>query len=144
MCGDLDDAADDTTLAAYRGLALRLLKGRRIGEAAAPPEEDMPTYMARLFQDVIGRACADADAADDTDAGLLLAQSVVLARAAGVLAAQMNLTEDPLRQVMEALMDGYASEQGGRRRIDHDHHHHGPGEDHDHSHGHGHHHHHHG
>jgi hypothetical protein len=144
MCGDLDNDADDTTLAAYRGLALRLLKGRPAQAAGVAPEEEMPAYMSRLFQDVIARACADAGASDTTDAGLMVAQAVVLARAAGVLAAQLNLTEDPLRQVMEALMDGYASEQGGRRRIDHDHHdhgHHHHGHEHDHEHGHHHHHH---
>jgi hypothetical protein len=141
MCGDLDSEVDDKTLAAYRGLALRLLHGKTVQQAATPPGEDLPAYMALLFQDVIARACADADASDTTDAGLLLAQSVVLARAAGVLAAQLHLTEDPLRQVMEALMDGYASEKGGRQRIDHDHHHHGPGEHHDHDHDHHHHHH---
>ena len=145
MCGDLDNEVDDATVAAYRSLALRLLRGHAPAAAAAPPGEDLPAYMETLFQDTLARCCADAAASDSTDASLLLAQTVVLARAAGVLAAQLHLTEDPLRQVLDAMMQGYASEKGGRQRIDHDHHHHGPGEHHHHHHGeHDHHHHHHG
>ena len=132
MCGDLDNETDDATLAAYRGLALRLLHGRPLPAAAMPAGEDAPAYMKRLFADVLARACADAEGSDRTDVGLLLAQAVVLARAAGVLAAQLPLTEDPLRHAMEALMDGYGAEHGARRRVDHDHHHHGNGHHHHH------------
>jgi hypothetical protein len=99
--------------------------------------------MAGLFQTVLSQVCVDAEASASADNTLLIAQSVVLARAAGILAAQLHLSEDPLRQVIEALMDGYASENGGQQRVDLDHHHHGPGDhDHDHDHhqrgGHGH------
>jgi hypothetical protein len=132
MCGDLDNLEDTPTLAAYRRLAAGLPRGTIISKADAPTS-DLPSYMSGLFNTVIARACADAEAASSLDSGLLLAQSVVLARAAGVLAAQMSVREDPLRAVIEAVMDGYAGSQGARADVDLDHHHHHDGH-HDHVH----------
>jgi hypothetical protein len=122
MCGDLDSAEDTATLAAYRRLAATLPKG--IATARTQPASDVAAYMSGLFNDIVARACADAEAASSLDNSLLLAQSVVLARAAGVLAAQMSVREDPLRSVVEALMDGYTSSQGARVDADLGHHHH--------------------
>jgi hypothetical protein len=132
MCGDLDNSEDTATLAAYRRLAAGLPRGAIVAKAAAPTS-DLPSYMSGLFNTVIGGACADAEAARSVDGSLLLAQAVVLARAAGVLAAQMSVREDPLRAVIEAVMDGYAGSQGARADVDLDHHHHHAG-DHDHIH----------
>ena len=130
MCGDLDQLEDSATLAAYRALAARLPRGG--GIAGAAPASDLASYMSGLFNDVMARACADAEAVASLDSSLLLAQSAVLARAAGILAAQMRVAEDPLRSVIEAVMDGYTSSSGARADVDHDHHHHG--NDHDHGH----------
>ena len=150
MCGDLGTDSDSATLATYRALAAQLLRrgavhrlaqnmaesseGRKRGRQ--PPGADLPAYMANMFQDIVALVCADAEAADMADSALLIAQSVVLARTAGVLAAQLQLGEDPLRQVIEALMDGYAHGNGGRIQVDHHHHHPEVGEHHhDHDHG---------
>ena len=127
MCGDLDHAEDTATLAAYRKLAAGLSNNRATATAASAP--DLATYMSGLFNDVLARACADAEAVPSLDSSLLLGQSVVLARAAGILAAQMRATEDPLRAVIEAMMDGYSGSHGPRSEVDcdhqHDHHRHG-------------------
>jgi hypothetical protein len=132
MCGDLDNAEDTATLAAYRRLAAALPKDAAVSRTR--PASDVAGYMSGLFNDIIARACTDAETAPSLDNSLLMAQSVVFARAAGVLAAQMNVREDPLRLVIEALMDGYTSSQGARVDADLDHHDH-----HDHHHHHGHH-----
>jgi hypothetical protein len=131
MCGDLDHSEDTATLAAYRQLKARVSRAQA---ARNPQSPDLAAYMSDLFNDVLSRACADAEAASSVDRDLLLAQSVVLARAAGVLAAQLPATEDPLRNVIEAVMDGYAGGQGGPTKagLDHDHDHH----DHHHHHAH--------
>jgi hypothetical protein len=147
MCGDLETQDDSTTLATYRGLAARHLRGKALPHTVKViPGQDLPSYMSGLFQSVLSQVCVDATSSSlSVDNTFLIAQSVVLARAAGVLAAQLHLSEDPLRQVIEALMEGYASENGGHQQIDLDHHHHGPGgHDHDHGHSHDHDHHHHG
>jgi hypothetical protein len=133
MCGDLDNLEDTPTLAAYRRLAAGLPHDASLPKAAAPAS-DLPSYMSGLFNSVIARACADAEAASSLDSSLLLAQSVVLARAAGMLAAQMSVREDPLRSVIEAVMDGYAGSQGARADVDLDHHHHHHHDHHDHVH----------
>jgi len=119
MCGDLDHQDDAATLAAYRRLAAGL-SGNGATAANAP---DLASYMTGLFNDVVARVCADAEAVPSLDSGLLLAQSVVLARAAGVLAAQVPIAEDPLRAAIEAMMDGYGGSRGAD--VDLDHHHHG-------------------
>jgi hypothetical protein len=129
MCGDLDNLEDTATLAAYRRLAAGLPRDTIASKTA--PVSDLPSYMSDLFNSVIARVCADAEATSSLDGSLLLAQSVVFARAAGVLAAQMSVREDPLRAVIEAVMDGYAGSQGARADVDLDHHHH---HDHDHVH----------
>lgn len=126
MCGSLDRDVNSATLATYRSLAARLLHRSDNKPTRAAPGHDLSVYMGNLFQDILGPLCADAETADTVDSSLLIAQSVVLARTAGILAAQLQLSEDPLRQVIEALMDGYAHENGGRSSVEHD--------DHDHSH----------
>lgn len=122
MCGDLDHSEDTATLAAYRRVKERI--SRNAQAARNPQSPNLAAYMSGLFNDVLLRACADAEAAPSVDRDLLLAQSVVLARAAGVLAAQLPVTEDPLRNVIEAMMDGYTGAQGGRTETGHHHDHH--------------------
>jgi hypothetical protein len=123
MCGDLDQLEDTATLAAYRRLAATHLRNHGAATAAGAPAADLATYMSALFNDTLARACADAEAVPSLDSSLLLAQSVVFARAAGLLAAQMPVAEDPLRAVIEAVMDGYAGAQGPRAAAGADHHH---------------------
>jgi hypothetical protein len=121
MCGSLDRDVNSATLATYRSLATRLLHRSDSKPTRAIPGRDLSIYMSSLFQDILGPLCADAEAAEMADSALLIAQSVVLARPAGILAAQLHLNEDPLRQVIEALVDGYAHENGGRPSAGHDH-----------------------
>jgi len=131
MCGDLDNLEDTATLAAYRRLAAGLPRDTVASDSA--PISDLPSYMSGLFNAVLARVCADAEGASSLDGSLLLAQSVVLARAAGVLAAQISVREDPLRAVIEAVMDGYSGSQSARADIDPDHYHHHGEHDHVHS-----------
>src|SRR5262249_59354732 len=122
-----DHSEDTSTLAAYRRLKARISRAQTPRDPQSP---NLAAYMSDLFNDVLSRACADAEAASSVDRDLLLAQSVVLARAAGVLAGQLPVTEDPLRNVIEAMMDGYAGAQGDRTEAgvadssDHTHDHH--------------------
>jgi hypothetical protein len=66
---------------------------------------------------------------DSTEAGegqayeRLAAQPVVFARLAGFLAGHLALHEDPLRKVMEALMEGYAEAEAMDRQRGQDYHH---------------------
>jgi hypothetical protein len=133
VCGSLDGDTDVATVASYRNLARRMLTRTEHSQARAVPTSELPAYMGNLFQDILQMLCADAEGANAVDSAFVIAQCVVLARTAGILAAQLQLTDDPLRQVIEALMDGYTVENGGRQAPAH-HHHHDHDHDHDHSH----------
>jgi hypothetical protein len=67
-------------------------------------------YMDELFQDVVRMAVDDvADVqARDRD-NLVRSQSLVLARAAGLLAGHLGGRDDFIRMTMEALLEGYAA-----------------------------------
>lgn len=133
MCGDLEPE-DTASLATYRRIAAGLRQP--LPAPDAPPDADIATYMATMFDRILAHACADAESAAGSAGDLLFAQSMVLARAAGRLAREIDLHEDPLKNLIEALMDGYAgagAARGGQHHLDHHH---------DHPHGEGHHHHH--
>ena len=130
MCGDVDEEAgemEELLFARFLTHARALLEPRGAQAAAT---DDPVGYMDKLFADALGRCARDAtEAGADRAYGRLASQPLVFARLAGLLAGHLALDQDPLRKVIEALMQGYAE----AARADHEH-------DHDHDHEHGHHH----
>ena len=133
MCGDLDEDSDrvDGDL-----LQRFLVQGQAMLARSAPADDELNSYLDRLFGDVLRRCLADTDEPSASEAYRRMAmQSVVLARLAGFLAGHVALNEDPLRKVVEAMMLGYSEAESPPAR-----HQHGHDLDHDHAHaGHGHH-----
>jgi len=110
MCGDSDDEKEARDLIAR--LAQRVdINARRSALAAglALDADGLYGYMDRLFSDIVETAAADAvAAAPETRVDLARGQSIVLARAAGLMAACVG-GEDALHAVMDALLHGYAA-----------------------------------
>jgi hypothetical protein len=134
MCGDVDEDAGELEAILYarflaHARALLEPPTHSTSEAKAPPPGDPNPYMDKLFSDALSRCVRDGEEAGADKRSLRLAsQPLVLARLAGLLAGHLALDQDPLRQVIEALMQGYAEAQADHEH-DHDH-------DHDHDHGH--------
>jgi hypothetical protein len=131
MCGDVDEEAGEWENALYArfvGRARTLLEERP--QAKADASADPYAYMDKLFADALARCVRDGEA-EGADARYrrLALQPLVFARLAGLLAGHLAREDDPLRQIIEALMRGYA--EAGPAQADHDH-------DHDHDHGHDH------
>jgi hypothetical protein len=137
MCGDVDEEAGEWENALYARLLARaraLLEERPQGAPSAGA--DPYGYMDKLFADALARCVRDGEeASEDGRYRRVALQPLVFARLAGFLAGHLALEEDPLRQVIEALMRGYAEAGPAEAEHDHDHDH-----DHEHEHGHGHHH----
>ena len=138
MCGDVDEEAGEIEgqlYARFRAHAHALLEPH--APAPATPGDPL-AYMEKLFSDALSRCTRDAEEAGPDQRHLrLTSQALVLARLAGLLAGHQGLEQDPLRKVIEALMQGYAEAEAAQADHDHDH---GHGHDHDHDHDHGHHH----
>ena len=130
MCGDVDEDAGELEgqlYARFLAHARALLEPH--GHAKAPSPDDPVAYMDKLFSDALSRCVRDGEEAGANQRyPRLTSQPLVLARLAGLLAGHLALDQDPLRRVIEALMQGYAE----AAQADHDHDHH----DHDHDHGH--------
>jgi|SRR3954469_8962217 hypothetical protein len=119
MCGDLDQSEDQAQMEAK--LYARFLAHAR---ALLPPNgqppagKDIAGYMESLFCDTLRRSLRDSEGAGDGNRyERLAAQPVVFARLAGLLAGHLALGEDPLRKVMEALMDGYSEAEAMDREL---------------------------
>jgi hypothetical protein len=128
MCGDDEDAGELEELlhARFLGHARALLQPGGRANAALP--DDLLAYMDKLFADALSRCVRDGEEAGAEKRYLrLTTQPLVFARLAGLLAGHLALDQDPLRKVIEALMQGYAE----AAQADHEHDH-----DHDHEHGH--------
>jgi hypothetical protein len=132
MCGDDEDAGELEEMLYARFLThARALLQPDGGANTAPPDDPL-IYMDKLFSDALSRCVRDGEEAGVEQRYLRLAtQPLVFARLAGLLAGHLALDQDPLRKVIEALMEGYAD--AARAEHDHDH-------DHGHDHEHGHHH----
>jgi hypothetical protein len=127
MCGDDEDAGElqEHLYMHFLAHARALLEPPSV--SASP---DPIAYMDKLFSDALSRCVRDGEEAGTDKRYLRLAnQPLVFARLAGLLAGHLALEQDPLRKVIEALMQGYAE----AAQADHDH-------DHGHDHEHGHHH----
>lgn len=67
-------------------------------------------YMDELFHDIVGLAVGDVAEVDARDRdNLVRSQSIVLARAAGLLAGHLGGRDDFIRLAMEALLEGYGT-----------------------------------
>ncbi len=122
MCGDLDEenVESERLYAAFLNAAHSALHeavehrgGSRAHLADAAGEvsdASLHAYMDGLFGDILNACIKDGRPVSGSSRYRVLAsQAVVLARAAGFLAAQLDLREDPLRTAIGALMDGYES-----------------------------------
>ena len=133
MCGDVDEEAgelEEQLYARFLAHARALLEPQDPSKAASP--DDPLAYMDKLFADALSRCVRDGEEAGVEQRYLRLAtQPLVFARLAGLLAGHLALDQDPLRKVIEALMEGYADAARADHEHDHDH-----GHDHDHEHDH--------
>jgi hypothetical protein len=135
MCGDVDEDAGEVEALLYARFlahARVLLEPHGVSKADAkvPSPDDPIAAMDKLFTDALSRCVRDGEEAGADQRYLRLSnQPLVFARLAGLLAGHLALDQDPLRKVIEALMQGYAE----AARADHDHGH-GHGHDHDHGH----------
>ncbi len=126
MCGDLEEDSAESEklysafLHAAHGALHEALEHRggsrgRLTEAGGElTDESLHAYMDGLFGDILNACIKDGRLVSGPARYRVLAsQAVVLARAAGFLAAQLDLREDPLRSSIGALMDGYESSHEG-------------------------------
>jgi hypothetical protein len=133
MCGDVDEDAGELEALLYarflaHARALLEPQGGSAAEAKGPSPDDPFAYMDKLFSDALSRCVRDGEETGaDKRAVRLASQPLVFARLAGLIAGHLALDQDPLRKVIEALMQGY----GEAARADHEHAH-----DHDHAHSH--------
>jgi hypothetical protein len=128
MCGDDEDAGEleEMLYARFLTHARALLRPDDCPAATSP--DDPLAYMEKLFSDALSRCVRDGEEAGVEQRYLRLAtQPLVFARLAGLLAGHLALDQDPLRKVIEALMQGYAD--AARAEHEHDH-----GHDHEHGH----------
>jgi hypothetical protein len=135
MCGDVDEEAgelEELLYARFLAHARALLHPHGQAKADSTAADDPVAYMDKLFSDALSRCARDGEEAGADERYLRLAhQPLVFARLAGLLAGHLGLDQDPLRKVIEALMQGYAEAAQADHDHDHDH-----GHDHDHEHGH--------
>jgi hypothetical protein len=130
MCGDDEDAGELEEMLYARFLTHARALLRPDDRAAAASPDDPLAYMDKLFSDALSRCVRDGEEAGVEQRYLRLAtQPLVLARLAGLLAGHLALDQDPLRKVIEALMEGYADAARAEHEHDHDH-----GHDHEHGH----------
>jgi len=131
MCGDLDqdDVAADRLYTAFleaahaeiheaiehRGGSRGRLAEQADAGAGEPAhqvsDEMLHGYMDGLFGDILNACIKDGRHVCGADRYRVLAsQAIVMARAAGFLAARLDLSTDPLRTTIDALMAGYGAE----------------------------------
>jgi hypothetical protein len=124
MCGDDEDAGEleEQLYARFLAHARALLQPH--GGASAALSGDPLAYMDKLFSDALSRCVRDGEEAGADKRYLRLAiQPLVFARLAGLIAGHLALDQDPLRKVIEALMQGYAEAAQAGHAHDHDHDH---------------------
>jgi hypothetical protein len=141
MCGDLEEEGGgeaERLYAAFLQAAHSTLHevlehrgGSRAcldGHAGAVPDDALHAYMDGLFGDILNACIKDGQRVSGPDRYRVLAcQAIVLARAAGFVAGQLDLREDPLRNSIGALMAEYDARHpshDGEPAEGHDHHHH--------------------
>jgi hypothetical protein len=125
MCGDLEEADEDTTrlYGAFRHAAQRMTaeltaKGASRASLHTPdgeiPNRALYAYMDGLFAETLQACLDDAGQVDEAQrARVLSSQAVVMARLAGFLAGHLDLREDPMRMASSALLSGYDAANEG-------------------------------
>ena len=113
MCGD-DPEQDLLTRLARHGRPAKPSGQASVRDGLADGALREPDafykYMDELFHDVVSLAVGDvADVQARERDSLVRSQSLVLARAAGLLAGHLGGRDDFIRMTMEALLEGYAS-----------------------------------
>src|SRR5258708_31845102 len=130
MCGDVDEDAGELEgllYARFLAHARALLEAHHSkAEVTAASSDDPAAYMDKLFSDALSRCVRDGEeAAADQRYLRLTRQPLVFARLAGLLAGHLALDQDPLRKIIEALMQGYAeapqADHGKRQQPDNAH-----------------------
>jgi hypothetical protein len=110
MCGDLDEderQIEEQLYARFRAHAQAVLA--EYSNAAGRQPSDLNEYLDKLFSDTLSRSARDGDAAEPAQRYERLAmQPLVFARLAGFLAAHLSPSQEPLREVIEALKLGYS------------------------------------
>jgi hypothetical protein len=130
MCGDDENAGESEELLYARFLAHARALLEPDGRSNVASPDDPVAYMDKLFSDALSRCTRDGEEAGADKRYLRLAsQPLVFARLAGLIAGHLALDQDPLRKVIEALMQGYAEAAQAGHEHEHDH-------EHDHEHGH--------
>jgi hypothetical protein len=138
MCGDLDEEGGEAErlYAAFLHAAHSVLhevldhrggsRGRLDDQGSAVSDDALHGYMDGLFGDILNACIKDGRRVSESDRYRVLAsQAIVLARAAGFLAGQLDLREDPLRNSLGALMAEYDARHPGHGHDEaegHDHH----------------------
>src|SRR5258708_1445036 len=128
MCGDVDEDAgelEELLYARFLAHARALLQPHGHAKADSTATHDPVAYMDKLFSDGLSRCARDGEEAGaDARYPRLASQPLVFARLAGLLAGHLGLDQDPLRKVIEALMQGYADTARAEHDHDHEHGHH--------------------
>jgi hypothetical protein len=138
MCGDDEDAGEleEALYAGFLAHARVLLAPHGDTDAKAAADDPL-AYMDKLFADALSRCVKDgAEAPASRAYQRLTAQPLVFARLAGLIAGHLGLERDPLRKVIEVLMQGYGEAQA--RQAERHAHGHEHDDEHDHQHGHDH------
>ena len=113
MCGD-DSEQDLLTRLSRHGRPAKPSGQASVRDALADGALREPDafykYMDELFHDVVSLTVGDvADVQARERDNLVRSQSLVLARAAGLLAGHLGGRDDFIRMTMEALLEGYGS-----------------------------------
>lgn len=108
MCGDSEDEKEARDLVARLARVVDINARQSTLPAGLSLDSDgLYDYMDRLFSDIVETAAADTvAAAPEARVDIARGQAVVLARAAGQMAACIG-GEDALHAVMDALLHGY-------------------------------------
>ena len=113
MCGD-DPEQDVLTRLARHAHSARGPEQASVrdglSEGSLREPDAFYNYMDELFHDIVALAVTDIAEAPESDReNLIRSQSIVLARAAGLLAGHLGGRDDFIRMTMEALLEGYAT-----------------------------------
>ncbi|MEX1215514.1 hypothetical protein [Saccharospirillum sp.] len=131
MCGDfehddpLDDQLFDQLLAAAKQLGIAPEHSLDKGNRQPMDPRARAAYMDTLFNAALSRSLTDAvhiPAGERMDG--VFSQAIVFARLAGFLAGQIPADANPMKAMMEALLEGMNQAESLAGDIDHDHHHH--------------------
>jgi hypothetical protein len=113
MCGDQPEQDLFARIAQHAGTSHadgEASVRKSLSQGKAITADDIYDYMDELFGDTVNFALGDLTNARAQDReNIVRSQSIVLARVAGLLAAQLGGRDDLISAVMSSLLDGYAA-----------------------------------